>query len=58
MMRNVVVLLFLTFFSLVAASQTERQQRLWEVLTEVGDNRNVPILSDVYVSARELSALQ
>ena len=58
MMRNVVVLLFLTFFSLVAASQNERQQRLWEVLTEVGDNRNVPILSDVYVSARELSALQ
>lgn len=58
MMRNVVVLLFLTFFSLVAASQNERQQRLWEVLTEVGGNRNVPILSDVYVSARELSALQ
>ena len=56
MMRNVnlVVLLFLAFSSLVAASQSERQQRLWQTLTELsGDTRNVPLLSDVYVSAHE-----
>ena len=54
MMRNVaVVSLLLACSSLVAASQSERQQRLWETLLEVGGNRNVPLLSDVYVSAMD-----
>ena len=56
MMRNVAVvslLLACACSSLVAASQSERQQRLWETLLEVGGNRNVPLLSDVYVSAME-----
>ena len=49
-MRNLVVLLSLILCTLVAASQNERQQMLWQSLMEVGDNRNLPLLSDIYVS--------
>ena len=56
-MRNVVVVwLLLAFSTLVVASQSERQQRLWETLLEVGGNRNLPLLSDIYVSAMEYGA--
>ena len=49
-MRSLVVLMFLAISSLVAASQNERQQMLWQSLMEVDDNRNLPLLSDIYVS--------
>ena len=50
-MKYLVVLLSLVLCSLVAASQNERQQVLWQSLMEVGDNRNLPLLSDIYVSS-------
>ena len=43
-------MLSLVLCSPVAANQNERQQMLWQSLMEVGDNRNLPLLSDIYVS--------
>ena len=53
MARNVAVL-FVVAFALAAASQDQRQQRLWQDLEALGGERNLPLLTDAYVSADEL----
>ena len=48
--RNLAVL-FVAAFALAAASQDQRQQRLWQDLEALGGDRNLPLLTDAYVSA-------